>query len=213
MSNTMKDFWEKSHKNSNIRFLSNSKMIDVWTNLNIIDLLKPNIKILNIGVGTGEETNKLFKHDVIIDVLDISEIALNKVKKITRNQYLESNIENLPINEYDIVVSHLVAQHMDDEDIDTQVKCVLRSLSPNGIFAMQFAFIDDNVDNSLNILEKMWSGKNNKERGLMCRTVSEMDSIIKKRDGYISWISEEITFSSMPMKWYYIHIKKINNYE
>jgi len=136
--------------------------------------LVPNIKILNIGIGTGAETIELSKHNVIIDVLDISEIAINKVKDITRNQYLSSNIENLPINEYDIAVSHLVSQHIDDDELNKQIKYVLRSLNTTGTFAMQFAFNDDN-DNKTHDLDSQ-------KHGNICRSLSEMDSIIKKME-------------------------------
>ena len=210
MSESVKFFWEKAHRENIVNWLSGCGVDEVWNRLDIMNQLIPNIKILIIGVGLGNETRELSKHHVIIDVLDISETALERVKDITRNQYSSSNISNLPINEYDVVVSHLVSQHMDDDGLNEQIKYIVRSLKSDGIFAMQFAFIDDDQE-SLNELERVYRNVRELDvqlKGFMFRTLFEMKDIIKNNGGYVSWVSEVRIFSHTPIKWYYIHIKK-----
>ena len=214
MSESVKNFWEKAHNENISLWLTGSGFNEVWKYLNILNLLSPNNNILNIGVGLGGETRELIKRNVIIDVLDISETALERVKNITRNQYLSSNINNLPINEYDIVVSHLVTQHMDNNGLNEQIKYVLRSLKSEGVFAMQFAFIDNDQDTLIK-LGKVYHHLSDVDvqlKGFMFRTLSEMNKIVEDNGGHISWISEERKFDKTPIKWYYIHIKnKIYN--
>lgn len=204
MNENIKNFWENAHNMRTELWLSGYSLEKVWNGLNIINKLVPNIKVLNIGVGLGNETIELSQHkDTIIDVLDISEKAIDSVKNITRAQYLSSNIFNLPINEYDIVVSHLVTQHMNDEDLNEQIKYVLRSLKPDGIFAMQFAFVD-----GVNMAPQ---GEDKQTAGSVIRSLSEIEKIVKNNNGYLSWISDVITFKHTASKWQYVHIKRNDN--
>ena len=199
------DFWEKNHEEwdtmGDPKYLTGSKFNEVWSKMNISNILKPNLNILNIGVGLGYETIELSKKEVIIDVLDISKNAVNRVKDITRNQYISTDIENLPIEEYDIVVSHLVSQHMNNEDLDKQIKYVIRGLKKDGVFAMQFAFGGENEFNEPNIINKQMQGH-------VFRTFPEMENIVTDNGGYIIWKSDEIRFSHTKIKWYYVHIKR-----
>ena len=201
MNENIKNYWENAHKNNLKEPLSGYGLYGVWTALNITDKLIPNIKTLIIGVGLGNETVELSKHkDVIIDVLDISENAINKVKSITRSQYLSSNISDLPIDEYDVVTCHLVNQHMNDEDFNEQVKYVLRSLNPDGVFALQFAFVE-NVD-------EVPQGEESQKGGGVIRKLSEIEKFVKNNSGQISWVSDVVKFPHTPARWQYVHIKR-----
>lgn len=209
---TIKEFWETAHKTNKELWLTGSYLQQVWQPMMILNRISPGLKVLNIGVGLGRDTRELYNREVIVDVLDISETALERVKLITRNRFLSSNISELPINEYDIAVSHLVSQHMNDDDLIEQIKYVVRSLNPNGIFAMQFAFIDDTPEakKQLEIVYNNVKDIPNDHKGHMFRSLSKMKEIIETLcDGTISWVSDIRTYPSTPIKWYYIHIKKV----
>jgi SAM-dependent methyltransferase len=208
----IKDFWEEAHQKNEELWLTGSYLNQVWDPLNIMPKLSPGLKVLNIGVGLGRDTSELKNSGAIVDVLDISQTALNRVRGITRNQYLSSNLSNLPINEYDVAVSHLVTQHMNDDDLNMQMKYVLQSLNSNGIFAMQFAFIDDdeNTKNRYDLIYKNDFDRDPQQRGHMFRTLPEMTNIVTKNLGYISWTSDVRIYPHTPIKWYYVHIKRIN---
>lgn len=202
-----KEFWENAHKEDRPYWLSNSSFVQIWEALNIMNKLAPGLKILDIGVGTGRETEELLQYqsDVIIDALDISQAAVDKVKNITRNQYISSNIENLPSNEYDIAFSYMVTEMMETDELEKQIKYVIRSLKPDGIFVMQVTSINPNKRYSEEELNELYPTKISYPR---FRTLFEMEGITKKYGGEITWASEIQTVLENPIEWYYLHIKK-----
>ncbi len=201
----VKNFWEDTHINNVKMWLTGSGVKEVWGYMNIIDRIVPQLTVLNIGVGLGVETTELAKEKVTIDVLDISEAALNRVKNITRKGYLASSIEELPINEYDIAVSHLVTQHINDATLADQIKYVVRSLKPYGLFAMQFAFVPD-FDYEANYEIKQ--NEESQKYGGVIRSLQNMEKIITDNGGKITWISDVRHYEHTPTKWQYVHIQK-----
>ncbi len=160
------------------------------------------MSVLVIGVGMGHETTELSKRNLAaLDVLDISESAISKVKGITRSQYLASDVSTLPSNEYDIVSSHLVNQHMSDQDFDIQCRHVIRSLKPEGIFAMQFAFVEH-----LDCLPA--ADLTNQTDGGCVRKLHIIENFVKNNGGFISWASDIVHFPRTIAKWQYVHIQR-----
>lgn len=204
----IKEFWETAHKNNEELWLTGSYLNGVWSPMNLMNKLKSYIRILNIGVGLGRETMELKEKNVIVDVLDISETALNRVKNITRNQFLSENLNTLPVNEYDVIVSHLVTQHMSDNDLNEQLKYVIPSLNENGVFGMQFAFINDNDTDELNRVYNNVLTLEKEKKGHMFRTLDQMKKMIDENNGIITWVSDIVNYSHTPIKWYYINIMK-----
>jgi len=208
---TIKEFWETAHKNNEELWLTGSYLQQVWEPMTILNRLSPGIKVLNIGVGMGRDTIELHSKGVIVDVLDISDTALERVKPQTRNRYLTSNLNELPNDEYDVAVSHLVTQHMRDEDLIEQIKNVVSSLKPDGVFGMQFAFINDTSEDKehLNNVYKDVLSVPNDRKGHMFRSLSKMKDIVETLCGAkITWVSNIRSYPNTPIKWYYIHIKK-----
>jgi 2-polyprenyl-3-methyl-5-hydroxy-6-metoxy-1,4-benzoquinol methylase len=136
---TLKDWWERAHVRDHQVWLTGSQGDDVWQRLEVTDLLKPGVIVLNVGVGFGHCTRQLANMGCIVDVLDIAPAALERVDGFVRNGYLASGLNRLPSDTYDVALSHLVAQHMMDADLQVQIREVVRSLKPNGVFAVQFA--------------------------------------------------------------------------
>jgi cyclopropane fatty-acyl-phospholipid synthase-like methyltransferase len=210
MNNEILNFWEEAHQNNQSLWLTGSNLYEVTKPMDIYDKLVPGIKVLYIGVGLGYDTDELSKKGIIVDALDISKIALNRVKHITRNQFLSSDIKSLPINEYDFAISHLVAQHMNDENLEEQMRYVIRSLNTNGVFGIQFSFVDDNQE-SLNELNRVYGNVlsfDPQKKGHMFRSVSRMKDMVEHNGGKVTWISPVRTYPHTPIKWYYLHITK-----
>ena len=134
-------WWDKTHEGKDIMWTTDTSGEGVWKNLKVKDLIKTSKTVLDIGVGLGRGTKDLYNEGLEVHGLDISIVALNKVKPFTKNQYLPT--DELPKNYFDLAISHLVAQHMCDEDLLEQMKKVILSLKPSGIFAMQFASFKD----------------------------------------------------------------------
>jgi 2-polyprenyl-3-methyl-5-hydroxy-6-metoxy-1,4-benzoquinol methylase len=106
----MKEFWDKQQevfsranspseafKKGYFKFLANSDPGDIWRFLEIGDRIWKGIKVLNIGVGTGRDTESLHEKGVDVSVLDISPLALERVKDIA-NCFSPEKLEELPDN-------------------------------------------------------------------------------------------------------------------
>lgn len=136
---TMKEWWQRAHVRDHQVWLTGSEGAEVWQRLEVIDRLTPGAAVLNVGVGFGHCTRELVAKGCVVDVLDIAPAALERVAGIVRTGYLAGAIEKLPPNTYDVAISHLVAQHMMDSDLREQIREVVHSLKPDGVFAIQFA--------------------------------------------------------------------------
>lgn len=133
----LKAYWDKNHKQSNVRFLTGSKGKRVWSYLGVNPI--EGISLLNIGLGTGRESFEANVRGVSVYGLDISDHAV--LEGVLANYLLKgwTTSEELPDNKFDLAVSHLVAQHMTTIDLLEQMKNVLRSLKKEGVFAIQYA--------------------------------------------------------------------------
>lgn len=210
----VRDWWEQCHLTDDAELLTGSKGEDVWCSLNIEEKILPKSVILNIGVGRGYCTRGLAQKQAIVHALDISEAALNKVKDIVARTWKPEQLDDLPSDTFDLAISHLVAQHMSNPDLRHQIKAVVRSLKPHGVFALQFAFSADKEyvhDEQSGVIKK--TGKCFQEEfvvrwGGICRTLIEMQKMVKEVGGNIIWIKKTGSFPTCNSGWYGIHIVK-----
>jgi cyclopropane fatty-acyl-phospholipid synthase-like methyltransferase len=118
---------------------------------------------------------------------------------------LSDNITSLPNNTFNLIISHLVTQHIDLKTLTDQIKNVVRALKDDGIFAMQFAYStysqrtteDPTLDNIIG--------------GGMCRTLGQMDDIVSSVDGEIVWAKKTLNCQYWHSGWYAVHIVKRNS--
>lgn len=137
-SDSLPDFWERAHASSTHLWISGTPPKEIYERLNISELVSENkFSILNVGVGEGYCEADLSNKGHSVDALDISQSALRRVHKHVRKGFLSAR--DLPTNSYDLIVHHLVAQHMSHKDLEEQVTHLIRSLKKNGLIAMQFA--------------------------------------------------------------------------
>ena len=205
MDNKIKEYWDNAHKETKLGPLTNSSGISVWEELNIVDLIHKDSIILNIGIGTGRCTKDLIAIGAKVYVLDISEIAINRVKEIVSGYWLSDNIASLPKNTFDLAISHLVTQHIDLKTLTDQIKNVVIALKDGGIFAMQFAYStyslrtteDPTLDNIVG--------------GGMCRTLGQMDDVVSSVGGEIVWAKKTLNCQYWHSGWYAVHIVKRNS--
>lgn len=108
---------------------------------------KEQSRVLDIGLGTGILTNKLYEHDHSIEGVDFSVqmIAIAQVK-MPRANLIEWDIENgLPMEiltkKYDAIISTYVLHHLTDEAKITFIQSLLPLLEADGrIFIGDIAF-------------------------------------------------------------------------
>ena len=194
----MKDFWEKQHDEKSIQALSGHPGQTVLDGLYLYKLPKANPRVLEIGVGLGICTLDLIKMGANVDCLDIAIGAIERVKHAITHGFL--NPEYLPDDTYDLAISYCVTQHMDNTNFTNQLKNVIRSLKPGGVFAMQYA-IPYHTD-------LIHQSKEAQEAGSVCRTVGGMNDMIEEAGGKIVFHRIWGFFPQYNSGWAIVHMVK-----
>lgn len=134
----LKQFWESAHVSGAHLWISGTPPKEIYERLNIEKLISvKGLSILNVGVGEGYCEMDLVERGQLVDSLDVCDSAISKVKGYIRQGFLDA--QDLPSRSYDLVIHHLVAQHMTHEDLREQLRQLLRALKSDGLLAMQFA--------------------------------------------------------------------------
>jgi len=131
-------FWEAAHKRNVHLWISGTPPKEIYERLNIRELLLcKGLSVLNVGVGEGYCEEDLARNGHFVDSLDISRSALERVSRFTAHAYLMAR--DLQDETYDLVIHHLVAQHMTHQALQDQLTHLVRALKCEGLIAMQFA--------------------------------------------------------------------------
>lgn len=146
----IKNFWEGAHNTKNKSTLSGCQFLETIEFLKIDELLKPQMRVLEIGVGLGYVTKGFYDNGYIISGLDVSETALNNVKNFCEKTYLLNELEELPSNYFDIIICHNVIQHVPTDIVKNEFKHILRALKETGVFAVEFVSSDNDIDRGIN---------------------------------------------------------------
>ncbi len=197
------DWWDACHTGRHPEaefFLTGSGGPEVWDSLEVTPLLTPGRAVLNIGVGQGHCTRALAARGCEVSALDISRHALAKVATVIRAGYLASALEELPPGAFDLALSFLVTQHIDDAALAAQLAAVVKSLKPGGLLAMQFAYRPEpgleGVDESLASCQT----------GGVCRSLGHMDRLVFAAGGEIVWARRTGLFPQYKSGWYAMHV-------
>lgn len=182
---TTREFWDNAHRTQHLGNITGSAAEYELLNLKASDLAVPGARVLNIGLGTGSTTETLITMGCRVSVHDISPVAMEKFGGRVEGAYLPEDLPKLPSGYFDVALSHLVMQHMKDEDLVWQMRHVIRSLKPLGSFAFQFItawqhprdsfLFDVKVDNTV----------------LYCRTPAWMARTVEAAGGIL--LQHEIT--------------------
>ncbi len=173
---SIEDWWNQHHAANHAFWLSGYRGVNVWQPLEIMNYIRPGKVVLNIGIGLGYCTQDLVSQQAVVHVLDISTVALEKVKPIVAGTWLPGQLDELPSNYFDLAISHLVTQHMNDQDLRDQLQAVIRGLKPDGIFAMQFAFAKSYNPATHYTVEDAKGGG-------VCRTLCQMETLVNAGGG------------------------------
>lgn len=138
-SKNLEAFWEKSHKAQDRRWITGSSPED---ELNYLQIKLPDnedLDILVVGVGTGSTANHIANLGHNVDVLDVTELAFRNLNSKVGNRFTTRDYSSIPSNRYHLILHHLVAQHMSDEDLQIQLDVLLNSLNHGGKLHLQFS--------------------------------------------------------------------------
>lgn len=138
-SDYKKSFWDGNHSRIGDpeNYVTNLGLQELCSRYKL-DIPK-NLDILDIGVGDGQLTKECSIDNRVYSV-DISSIALEKVKNYAESVYLTNFISSIP--PVDLAVAHLVFQHNPENEVHRIIKSV--NLKVNGIFCFQLATLNPN---------------------------------------------------------------------
>jgi ubiquinone/menaquinone biosynthesis C-methylase UbiE len=206
----IKSYWSNFHKEQNADALTGTSYAEIVRYHELTDKIYPGVTVLNIGVGKGYCTKGFYDNGCRVSVLDICEEALQTVRPYIERGYLQDNIDQLPANYFDIVISNLVAQHMADIDLRKQLTYVIRSLKDTGFFSIQLAgsLILEENNNPNYIVGDGISGEVSMLGGRMVRTPEYFAEMVKQCGGICTYTSEKIVCVEYQSYWYRCIIKR-----
>lgn len=193
----IKEFWEEKHRTDDKLSLSGHGGLTVLAGLFVKKELAGS-RVLEIGVGLGYCTSALHLFRAKVYAVDISERALERVGAFVEESLLESNIDKLPSDFFDLAISYCVTQHMNNDGLKRQLKEVIRSLRIDGTFAMQYSF----PLYGTRISEELEDMKN----GAVNRPIEVMYKMVEVAGGYIIESHISGVYPQYGSGWAVIHI-------
>ena len=134
--------------------------------------------------------------------LDISKLSLSRVRHWCIRAYSPDNMKMLPKDAFDLAVSFFVAQHMTNEDLEEQFKCVIPSLKSDGILAVHYLEPLD-TDVVPDFHQKILTPP-----GRVLRSRGQMTKIIFCAGGTVGEIIRDTPHPKMQLREMGLHIKK-----
>jgi len=208
-----KTFWNNCHskelKESICGFYENGKYFTTFERtiefLQLKPYIKPGLHVLEIGVGIGKTTKGFYDKGLIVSGLDVSDVALSKVKRYCENVYTTSELDKLPSDYFDIIICNRVVQHVPTDLLIEELKHCMRSLKNDGIFAIQFVSNDVKEDMGLNC------SIHNIKAGTCCRTPEYLEKLISRFGGECELVFDAVSGTGVVKKNHVFHVRKIDN--
>jgi SAM-dependent methyltransferase len=180
MNKTMdiKSFWDRSHDKKILSDLSGCGYDETVDFLKVRELAARGNYVLEIGVGLGYVTMGFYEDGLVVSGLDISSVALERVKNYCERVFTIDELEKIPSDYFDLIICHNVVQHVPTDILRNELKHCIRSLKSNGVFAVEFVSTD--------IAEDTWNVQYKYPgHGLpgFCRTPNYMKNMIDECGG------------------------------
>ena len=121
------EYW-KEHINKKLE-------IDMWID-DYKNYFENSGKCLELGCGVGQYSKRLMEYGYEVTSTDISEIAIEKVKKFNNDTKIVDMSEKLPFEDesYDIVFASLSIHYFDDKTTKELMSEIKRVLKKDGLF-------------------------------------------------------------------------------
>jgi len=196
-------FWNDCHRKETIAALSGVSYDETVDFLKVRNLIKPGIRVLEVGVGLGYVTKGLYDKEILVSCLDISEVAVERVKDYCENIYMIEDLEKLPSDYFDIILCNNVVQHVSTELLVGELKHLIRSLKESGIFSVEFVSNSAVEDTGINASLVTMQG------GGCCRTPQYLEKMINTVGGECELVFNSLVPNNPTVTDYYVfHVTK-----
>jgi len=137
MSKFGKTWWEQQHIKRREKWLTGCTMGKYEGFFGVEFAGK---RVLEIGCGMMVATRQILEVAADLWVVDVSSVAVAKAGRLIGSKaVLLSNVEDmLPMDYFDVVISHLVVQHIYEKEVLHQMDYAITALNENGVFAVHY---------------------------------------------------------------------------
>ncbi|WP_459201728.1 class I SAM-dependent methyltransferase [Methanococcus sp. CF] len=155
-----------------------------------------NIKILELGSGTGYLTSKIVKLNPSAEItcIDLSEGMINVAKRkpeLSSVKFIEGDFRNVwGEGTFDVILSTLCLHHLPDNDRQNILEKINDSLNPEGVFINGDVFLGETNEEEDRIL--CWWHNAMLENNM---SEKEADSMIMKRNNNHDYLDKISGFS------------------
>jgi hypothetical protein len=205
--NSIEEFWREAHKTNATRWITGSSPIDELGYLGVLNEFRggTTYKVLIVGVGDGSTANYLSRRGHDVEVLDVTSIAFKNLVPTITKKHLVSDYSSIKELHFDYVLHHLVAQHMQDNDLKIQFGVLIDSLNRSGKLKMQFA---SSLVRARNDLPQDLSMV---KRGEILRSINSMENLVSGSRDVFYEITEKLSFPSWKEGWcwYLLSVSRI----
>lgn len=137
-----------------------SKNIWIQNNIHLI----PKGKILDIGIGSGQNVEFLLNHGYSVCGIDLSASAIEQLQK----KYVQEKCEflcaditqfEIGINKYNFIICSMILHYLDKEELKHTIKKIKQALNDNGYLYISVLSINDALykDNSTSLVKHFFS--------------------------------------------------------
>lgn len=124
-------YWDDVHMRGDMELLAGSLPADVFVTHGVTPR---GLRVLDLGVGTGEMSTALCDLGNDVVSCDIAPLALKRVDARAKAIVTDGLLAERP---FDMCLCHLVAQHLDDDELGALLRAI--RLSPGGVISLQTA--------------------------------------------------------------------------
>jgi len=202
--------WAKWHKQGAPGPLGGVSFASMKRYYGIEETVLPGKRVLEIGIGFGYCVRGFYNAGCRVWAMDICKEAFNCVDDIIEESYLHENADKLPENFFDLIMCHVVTQHMSESDILYQFPHVIRSIKSDGVFMVQFADSDIAEENNISetVLGEPADNKVTMLGGRMVRTPDYAKQLIEQCGGEVIYTSGRKTFPQYKSGWYFLKVRR-----